>query len=307
MEDTQKISILIVDDDSVYLEALKEILQDTYSVHVAETGSSAITLAENTQPDIIFLDVVLPGMTGFDVFEALQENETTRGIPVIFISGLTDIEEQERGFLLGAADFIQKPCSKVIVHQKIKTRLMLVEYAQTINKLGLLDPLTGLPIKKRLCYYINEEWRRNCRYKMPISFLAIDIDNFRDFNQEYGYALGDEAIKKVASICKQAIRRPADTAAKLEGGTFGLMLPETDLAGAKKIAEDIQAGVKGLRLDVLNSEEKPAITVSIGVSAVIPEKEDLMGDMDKVVDDFVNDTVKKMRDAKTEGKNQILS
>jgi diguanylate cyclase (GGDEF)-like protein len=305
MEDTQTISILIVDDDAIYLEALKEILQDTYSVHVAETGSSAITLAENTQPDIIFLDVVLPGMTGFEVFAALQENETTRGIPVIFISGLTDIEEQERGFLLGAADFIQKPCSKVIVHQKIKTQLMIVEYAQTINKLGLLDPLTGLPLKKRLYYYISEEWRRNCRYKKPISFLAIDIDNFKDFNQGHGYALGNVAIKKVSEIIKQAIKRPADTAAKLEGGMFALLLPETDLEGAKKISEDIQAGVKNLSLEVLNSEEKATISVSIGVSTVIPVKEDLMSDMDKTVDDFINGAVKKMRQAKTEGINQI--
>jgi diguanylate cyclase (GGDEF)-like protein len=305
MDEQQKVSILIVDDDTVYLDVLRDLLQDKYAIHVAQTGPSAIVLAEDVKPDIILLDVVIPGMTGYEVFSALQENVTTRHIPVIFISGLTDLEEQEKGFVLGAADYVQKPCSKLVLHAKIDTQLKIVELAQLINQIGLMDPLTGLPNKKRFYYRTGEEWRRNCRNQTPISMLCIDIDNFKDFNQEYGYLLGDEAIKAVASICKNAIHRSGDTAAAYGGGSFRLLLPGTDAAGARTVAEYIRKTAEKQEISSPDSDKTVKLTVSIGVASIAPQKDDLTGNSEKIVEEFMNAAFDKLREAKTAGKNRI--
>ena len=305
MDNSEKISILIVDDDTMYLEILRDLLQDTYAIHVAQTGPSAILLAEEVKPDVILLDVVIPGMTGYEVFSGLQENEVTRHIPVIFISGLTDMEEQEKGYLLGAAEYVQKPCNKVVLHAKIQTQLKIVEYAQIINQIGLLDPLTGMPLRRRFLYRVNEEWWRNCRTQTTISLLLIDIDNFQDFNQKHGYSLGDNALKQIGAVCKESIHRPADTAATFGGGMFALLLPGTDGAGAVKVAQDVLAAVEKKEIKPLNSEKSTKLTVSIGIATLTPKKEDLQSSSDKIIDDFMSAALEKLQEAKAAGKNQI--
>jgi diguanylate cyclase (GGDEF)-like protein len=305
MDDSERISILIVDDDTMYLDILRDLLQDTYVIHVAQTGPSAIMLAEEVRPDVILLDVVIPGMTGYEVFSALQENEATRHIPVIFISGLTDMEEQEKGYLLGAAEYVQKPCGKVVLHAKIETQLKIVEYSQIINQIGLLDPLTGLPLRRRFIYRLNEEWRRNCRTQTAISLLLIDIDNFRDFNQKYGYLLGDAALKQIGLVCKNSVHRPADTAATLGGGMFALLLPGTDDSGAAKIAQDVLLTAEDTEIIPLNSEKAAKLTVSIGIATLTPKKEDLQSNGDKIIDDFMSAALEKLQEAKASGKNRI--
>lgn len=307
MDELQRISILIVDDDTLYLEVLRDLLEDSYLIHVAQTGPSAIVLAEDIKPDIILLDVVIPGMTGYEVFSALQENEATRHIPVIFISGLTDLEEQEKGFLLGAADYVQKPCSKVVLQAKINMQLKIVEYAQTVNQIGMLDPLTGLLLRKRFEYRINEEWRRNCRSQTPISLLYIDIDNFKDFNQKYGYSLGDDVLKKIGAICKNVARRPSDAAAMLGNGMFGLLAPGTDMRGARTIAGYIQQAMSDLEIRPLNNGKTVKLTVSIGIATLMPKKDDLLASADKITEEFMKTAHGKLLEAKDAGKNRIAS
>ncbi|MDR0465712.1 MAG: response regulator [Treponema sp.] len=131
-------NILIIDDEKMNIIALAHYLKPMYEIIVATDGSSGIEAAIKHMPDLILLDIIMPGMTGFDVIKNLKENKETGKIPVIFITGLNSIEDEEKGLLQGAVDYIVKPFNKTIVRTRIETQLKLVEYEHTIERLSNL-------------------------------------------------------------------------------------------------------------------------------------------------------------------------
>jgi putative two-component system response regulator len=112
--------LLIVDDENANLAMLSRILCSEYALYAAKSGEAALRLAACKKPDLILLDIVMPDMSGFEVIKILKENPATRHIPVIFITGLEEIEK-EKGFALGAADYIVKPFTSQTVRERVKT------------------------------------------------------------------------------------------------------------------------------------------------------------------------------------------
>jgi PleD family two-component response regulator len=121
-----KNSVLIVDDDISNLEILLEILGKDYTVYVSKSGKAAIDIANNNLPDLILLDVVMPDMDGFDVLTKLKTSDRTHEIPIIIITGLKSVEDEERGFELGAVDIIQKPFDYRVVKARSKNQIQIV-------------------------------------------------------------------------------------------------------------------------------------------------------------------------------------
>ena len=126
MNDTGKNSILIVDDENANIMALTHILGFEYTVYTVKNGSTAIKVAEKQQPDIILLDIVMPEMDGYAVISALKNLDSTRDIPVIFITGLSNTNDEEKGLALGAVDYITKPFSPAIVKLRVKTQMKVL-------------------------------------------------------------------------------------------------------------------------------------------------------------------------------------
>jgi len=124
-QDTRKL-LLLVDDEAVNLRLLQQILQEDYRLLIAKDGARALELAASALPDLILLDVMMPGMTGHEVCERLKTSDATRHIPVIFVTALSDETDETRGFALGAVDYITKPFSNPVVRARIKTQLSLV-------------------------------------------------------------------------------------------------------------------------------------------------------------------------------------
>ena len=127
MDTKQKNHILIVDDEKMNIEILSGILYPEYAVYMAKNGSTALEIADKYVPDIILLDIIMPDMNGFDVLAALKASDKTRHIPVIIITGLDSVEDEEKGLSLGAADFIPKPFSPVVVQSRVKNHIQLVK------------------------------------------------------------------------------------------------------------------------------------------------------------------------------------
>ena len=149
--------ILLVDDEPGNLQVLRHILQDDYRLLFAKDGEKAIELAQRESIDLILLDIMMPGMTGYQICAILKQNEQSRHIPVIFVTALSNAEDETRGFEVGAVDYITKPVSKPIVKARIRTHLSLVgmdELRQTrlqiVQRLGLAaeykDNETGLHV-----------------------------------------------------------------------------------------------------------------------------------------------------------------
>jgi len=141
------------------------------------------------------------------------------------------------------------------------------EAEQGLATLAATDSLTGLANRRRLDQVLRLEWARAQRNRKPLAVLMVDVDHFKAFNQRHGHAGGDHALREVANAIEHCIRRPADLAARYGGEEFQVILPETELAGARLLAERIRASVEAL---APFADDRHAVTVSIGISVYIP-------------------------------------
>lgn len=133
--ETEKNTILIVDDTPENIDILSGILESDYKIKVALNGERALTIANKTpKPDLILLDIMMPGMDGYEVCESLKSNPATQSIPVIFVTAMSEDEHEEKGFTLGAVDYITKPIKPSITKTRVKTHLALANQNRALEK-----------------------------------------------------------------------------------------------------------------------------------------------------------------------------
>ncbi|MCL2209051.1 MAG: diguanylate cyclase [Treponema sp.] len=296
--DKEKNSILIVDDQKTTIMVLKNILGGEYRVFTTENGQDALKAAERFKPDVILLDILMMDINGYTVLAELRNSEITRDIPVIFITSLNDVEDEEKGLSLGAADYITKPFSPEIVRLRIQNQIRMLNQLQTSNELSMLDQLTQLPNRRSFEMRINTEWAVAQREKKPISILMIDLDKFKNYNDTYGHLQGDIALKTTAGIFGKTLKRPADFAARWGGEEFIVLLPNTDSHGALEIAEKIRGNVEDMEIPSADMQ-KSNITVSIGVNTHCHDQNTF------VINDFISGADKALYDAKDAGRNRV--
>ena len=290
-------SVLVIDDQESAIAILTKILSPEYIVYAATSGLEGIKITESHMPDIILLDILMAGMDGFAVFSALKESEKTKHIPVIFITSLLDAANEEKGLALGAADYITKPFSPVIVKLRINHQVRMIEQLRTIERLSMLDELTDLPNRRSFEIRLASEWARATREKTPISILMIDVDNFKDFNDSYGHIQGDIALQSSAKVFSQILKRPGDFAARWGGEEFIALLPNTDLPGALGIAEQIRNGIEVMQIPRYDGPVR-SITASIGVNT-------RLNGQSGSINEFISRADKALYDAKIKGRNKV--
>ena len=135
MENNDRNSLLIADDNTFNLQILYRILKHEYIVRGVSTGEACIDAAEKFQPDLILLDVLMPEMDGYQVFEALKNSEKTAHIPVIFITGLDDISEEIKCLSIGAVDYIKKPFDDTIIKLRVKLQIQNANQLREVEQL----------------------------------------------------------------------------------------------------------------------------------------------------------------------------
>jgi diguanylate cyclase (GGDEF)-like protein len=297
MADSKINSVLIVDDEGVNTTALENILSQEYKIYTTKNGLDAISLAKERHPDVILLDILMPGIDGYETLSRLKSDEDTQPIPVILITGLGNIENEEKGFILGAADYICKPCAPSIVKLRIKNQINIVNQLRLSNQLSTTDQLTGIPNRRSFNIQVNKEWGRNMRDKKPLSLILLDIDRFKDFNDTYGHQQGDEVLRTIATTLKGSLRRSSDFAARWGGEEFVILLPSTDMNGALIIAERIRENIEQTPIPVQNGLFV-GVTVSIGVAMLVPTQETNQNDL-------ISQADRALYDAKEKGRNKV--
>ena len=299
MENNEKNSILIVDDEALNILALTQILGESYTLYVAKDGRDAIESAKEQRPDLILLDVVMPGMDGFGVITELKGMQETCKIPVIFITGLSNAASEEKGFVLGAADYINKPFTPAVVKLRVKNQLQIITQMQKIQELSITDSLTNISNRRHFNDKLEEEWQRGVREQTHLSVLMLDIDHFKNYNDTYGHMQGDIALQSVANILKGRAKRATDLVARWGGEEFAVVLPSIIMEDAVNVAERIREEIEGSVFDC--KDGRPTrITVSIGVNCAIPDKTSSL-------DSFVSDTDKALYRAKLTGRNKVCT
>ncbi|TPQ28343.1 diguanylate cyclase domain-containing protein [Methylomonas sp. HW2-6] len=270
--DRLKPLILIVDDTPTNIQVLAENLIKDYRIKVAASGAAALAaIAAQGAPDLILLDVMMPEMDGYEVCRHLKANPQTSSIPVIFVTALNDVSDEERGLNLGALDYITKPFYLPVVKARIRNHIRLKQATDMLEAMAWIDALTGIPNRRRFDQTLDNEWKRAQRNQTPLAAILIDIDYFKAYNDHHGHGAGDDCLKQVAGHLAAAVSRPGDLVARYGGEEFVILLPETDTAGALQIAEELRIHLADQRIPHRNSPVSDSITVSLGAAAVIPQ------------------------------------
>lgn len=281
---TDRPTILVVDDETINIELLADLLEDDYDVSFATGGEQALMLAAGDRPDLILLDVLMPGMDGYDVCARLKQDEVTAGIPVIFITALGDTEAETRGLDLGAVDYVTKPISPAILRARIRNHIELKRARDTLARLAATDGLTGLANRRSFDDRLAAEHRRLARSGGELSLILLDIDHFKPFNDTYGHLAGDDCLRQVGQALHGVARRPADLAARYGGEEFACILPGTDAAGARATAEQVRAAILALNIPHSASPTSDRVTASLGVITVACVPDQPIGEIIKAAD-----------------------
>lgn len=258
--------LLLVDDQPVNIQTLYQIFADDHEVFMATSGEQALALCRDKQPDLVLLDVIMPGMDGLETCQRLKEDVDTADIPVIFVTSQNSPEEETHGLEVGAVDFISKPVNPAVVRARVKTQLTLKAQTDALRMLASLDGLTGVPNRRIFDERLDAEWRACRRSGSPLSLLMVDVDHFKLYNDHYGHLDGDQCLKAIASALASSVERGRDMLARFGGEEFVCLLPDTDLEGAKHIAEKLRQAVEGLAIPHVESKTAATVTVSLGVA-----------------------------------------
>ncbi len=290
--------ILIVDDSALQAAQLKSLLEDEYDVTIAETAQDGLRHAKEGTFSLILLDIIMPGMDGFTLLKKLQEEIITQSVPVILITSLSDIQNEQQGLTLGAVDYITKPFHPLIVKARVNSQIKLYRYRKQVEYQSKTDQLTGIANRRQhdLCSMMR--WNEASRLLTPFSVCMIDIDHFKIFNDTFGHPAGDKALAAVAKTISSYLQRSTDFLARYGGEEFVAILLGDSSGKAFRHLNKIRREVENLHIPHEPSISK-WVTVSIGGVTVIPQSETSYASYLKIADTM-------LYNAKKQGRNRVV-
>lgn len=300
LAETHAQKVLVIDDVEINATLIAGVIRCVCEVQTASSGLQGLQLAHQYKPDLILLDVMMPGMDGFEVFQLLKSDNRTAHIPVIFLTALSEPSAEEVGLNLGAADFIAKPFRTPVLLARVRNHLELVRQRRMLERLSHVDGLTGVANRRAFNAMLPREFGRLQRNNLPLALLMIDVDDFKAFNDHYGHLKGDECLQTVAQTIARSLQRAADLVARYGGEEFVCLLPETEWEGAVQIAQNIQHRIMQLQLQNDHAQAATIVTVSIGVATAHANEMSSSQQLLAMAD-------QRLYRAKTTGRNRIVA
>jgi len=281
------------------LRILAHHLEADYYVKMAENGEEVLRAGlSRNPPDLIILDIAMPGPDGFEVCRRLKAMPKTRDIPVIFMTSQDREEDEEYGLSLGAIDYITKPFRIPIVRARVNNHVELKLYRDMLKNNSMSDHLTLISNRRGFDEIILWEWNKMRRRNRDLSLIMIDIDDFKKYNDTYGHLAGDDCLKRVAEALKTGVRRDTDVVVRRGSEEFVCILPETGKEEAIDIADRLRLRVADLRIPHAGSRITDVVTVSLGVSTIRPKA-------DTGVTALIERADRALYRAKSNGGNQV--
>jgi two-component system chemotaxis family response regulator WspR len=318
-----KVRVLLVDDQLIIVEAVRRMLSDQPDIefHYVTDATLAQQTAGQLQPTVILQDLVMPSVDGFALIQAYREDELVRNVPVIVLSAKDDPKLKAHSFAVGANDYMVKLPDKLELLARVRyhsaahiSRLQrdqafrflresqknLADANIELQKLAALDGLTGIANRRRFDEYMAVEWQRGQRERQPLSLLLCDVDFFKIYNDTYGHLSGDLCLKKTAAVLTEHLKRPADLAARYGGEEFAIVLPDTMLEGALKLANSCVQHLQKLAIESPQAAPFGVVTMSIGVASVVPSPH-------SSIEQLIESADRALYTAKKSGRNRVVS
>lgn len=288
-----KITVLLIDDQAMIAEAVQRALssEEDIAFHYCQDPTRAIQFAVEINPTVILQDLIMPEIDGLTMVHLFRKYNACAKIPIIILSTEKEASFKSEAFTIGANDYLIKLPDKIELIARIRyhsrayinqlerdeafraleeSQAELARANRNLQKLSSYDSLTSIANRRSFDDTLKKEWKSALRSQTPISLIMLDIDFFKFYNDHYGHQGGDECLKKVAKELDSVLHRETDFLARYGGEEFSAVLPNTDLGGAIKVAEEMRQAVKALRIEHAKSKVNDIISVSLGVSSIIP-------------------------------------
>jgi two-component system, cell cycle response regulator len=241
-------TVLIADDSLVIRAVVRDGLENEgYRVVEAVDGLAAVELCRADPPDVVLLDVEMPGLDGYQVLTELKGDSELRDIPVVFLTSRSTMDDVVSGLRGGAHDYLKKPfegaelLARVAAATHVKeVQDELQERNAALEELSRIDSLTGLYNRRYLDQELARRHSDSLRHGYPLSVVLLDVDHFKLVNDTYGHAAGDQVLRAFAGRLHRQLRA-GDVGGRWGGEEFLLILPHTDLEGAFAVAERIRS------------------------------------------------------------------
>jgi diguanylate cyclase (GGDEF)-like protein len=279
--------VLVADDEPANILLIAHALKDECEIVQVSSGTDVLERVIVGDIDLILLDVVMPGLDGFEICRVLKSSPFTSGIPVIFVTALDQRRDETRGLDVGAVDYITKPIHPAVVKARVHAHLELKKARDLLEQLASVDPLTGVANRRRFDNALEEEWRRVRRSSRWLSLAIADVDHFKQFNDRHGHLAGDERLRVIASALAKSARRAGDLIARYGGEEFGLILPEVEPAMMLGVIRTVLKGVVARSTGDASDPGQDVVTVSIGAVSAIPPRDSTLKDMLAAADELL--------------------
>jgi len=294
--------ILVVDDNPDNVDLLTQYLSGLdYEVIPAYDGQEALLSVEREDVDLILLDVMLPGLSGFEGCRRLKAHEGTDFIPIVLVTVRDDTRSKLEGFAAGADDYITKPFDIEELSARVKSLLrikMLQDQLREANanlaEMSVTDGLTGIYNHRHFIERLEGETARAMRHQRPLAVIMLDVDHFKQVNDQHGHLFGDYVLVKLGKLMT-TIARAGDLVARYGGEEFVVLVTETD--GAAMLAERIRQGVE--RAEFENDGHRADIRLSAGVCQALPGTVENGNELLRIADEA-------LYEAKQSGRNRVV-
>jgi len=280
------LTVLVVDDQPGVRVALVAQL-DALGHRVLEAGDAtwALEQFQRHQPDLVLLDVVMPGHDGYWLARQMRQAESGRWTPIIFLSARDQEQDLWKGIESGGDDYLVKPVSTVVLAAKLRamTRLLQMQAQlmqvsselrtanQRLQHLSELDELTGLINRRGFDRLLHAEIGAARREQQPLTLVFCDLDAFKPYNDTLGHVQGDDCLRRIGALLRDACHRPRDRATRYGGEEFALILPNTPKSGAMTFARAIRRMLAGVALPHPASPVGGLVTLTGGITTCIPD------------------------------------
>jgi len=266
--------VLIVDDDPLVCERLRGLVMAAgFEVSTVSSGTDALTSLRTDFSPIVISDRMMPDMDGLSLCRAIR-NEKLEGYVYVLLLTVQDAEQDIlAGLDAGADDYLSKRVSSAQLIARLRTaqRILTLEHTlRTVvdekSRLATTDALTGAGNRRYFTRHFSRELKRVQRYGGSLALLMLDIDHFKQVNDRFGHAVGDEVLQEFAKRIDAVLPRESDWYARMGGEEFVVVLPQTGTAGARIVAEKLREHVAAAPVRTLAGAI--GITVSIGVASL---------------------------------------
>ena len=282
----ESLLVMVVDDDRLQRLLARAALQSLgHRVLECSHGGEALTQFSAQRPDVVLLDVEMPGHDGYWVAQHLRAAEQGGWTPIIFLSGLQGDDEIWRGIEAGGDDYLVKPVTTRLLGAKLRAMQRLVSMRKKLEErseelrlanaqleiLSRHDALTGLANRRAIDTHLHQEIAACRREGQALSVALLDVDHFKRFNDAAGHLAGDQALQQVGKLLSDACLRPRDLAGRYGGEEFALILPLTPLSGAMTYARGLLRLLAQMRIAHPDSPVGPWLTLSGGITTCVPD------------------------------------